>query len=164
MLAVINASDADYNKLYDNLNKSEGAAKKMADTMQDNLKGQLTTLKSAFEELQISLAESVLPILNKIVKFVTNLVNAFNSLPQPVKSAIGIIIGSIALLSPVFLVLGKLVKSVGSVIGIFKKLSGAASVFKMLPALITPHTLIVGAAILGIGTVVYQVIKHWIVL
>ncbi|WP_315114559.1 phage tail tape measure protein [uncultured Clostridium sp.] len=161
MLSVINASDADYSKLYDNLNKSEGAAKKMADTMQNNLKGQLTTLKSAFEELQISLAQSVLPILNEVVQFVTNLVNAFNNLPQPVKSAIGIIIGSIALLSPVFLVLGKLVKTVGSVIGVFSKLGSAVKIFAKLPGLITPHTLLIVGAIAGIGLIVFQVIKHW---
>lgn len=161
MLSIINTTDKDYNKLYTSLSNCNGQAEKMAETMQDNLMGALTNLKSAFEELQLSLVDSILPFFTKIVKFVTNLVNAFNSLPQPVKSAIGIIIGSIALLSPVFLVLGKLVKSVGSVIGIFKKLSGAAKIFKMLPALITPHTLIVGAAILAIGTVVYQVVKHW---
>ncbi|WP_353846284.1 phage tail tape measure protein, partial [Clostridium sp. ZBS18] len=39
MLSVINASDADYNKLYENLTNADGAAKKTADTMQDNLKG-----------------------------------------------------------------------------------------------------------------------------
>ena len=161
MLAVINASDKDYNKLYSNLNKSEGSAKKMADTMQGNLKGSITTLKSAFEELQISLAQSVIPMLSKVVGFATRIINAFNKLPQPVKSAIGIIIGAIALLSPTFLILGKIVKSVGTVIGIFKKLKTAASIFKMLPALITPHTLIIVAAIAAVGFIVYQVIKHW---
>lgn len=161
MLAVINASDKDYNKLYGNLNKAEGSAKKMADTMQNNLKGQLTTLKSAFEELQISLAQAVVPILSKVVKLVTKLVNGFNGLPQPVKSAIGIIVGAIALLSPVFLILGKLIKTIGSVIGMFGKLKTATGVFKLLPTLITPHTLIIVGAIAAIGFIVYEVIKHW---
>lgn len=45
MLAIINASDADYKKLYENLSNCDGAAQKMADTMNDNLKGQITTFK-----------------------------------------------------------------------------------------------------------------------
>ena len=159
--ALLSGLDGDYGKLTKAIGKSDGALEDMAGTMQNNLKGALTTLKSAFEELQISLAQNVIPILSKFVKFVTKIVNAFNGLPQPVKSAIGIIVGAIALLSPVFLILGKLVKSVSTVIGAFKKLSGAAKIFKMLPALITPHTLIIVGAILAIGFIVYEVIKHW---
>lgn len=161
MLSIINASDKDYNKLYSNLNNASGSAEKMANTMQNNLKGAITNLKSAFEELQISLAKAVIPMLSKVVKFVTKIVNAFNALPQPVKSAIGIMVGVIALLSPVFLILGKLVKSVSVVIGAFKKLRTAATIFKLLPGLITPHTLIIVAAIAAIGFIVYEVIKHW---
>ncbi|NOH14877.1 phage tail tape measure protein [Clostridium cochlearium] len=161
MLAIINASDGDYKKLYGSLSNCNGQAEKMANTMQNNLKGAITNLKSAFEEMQISLAKAVIPILSKVVKFVTKIVNAFNVLPQPVKSAIGIIVGAIALLSPVFLILGKLVKSVSVVIGAFRKLKTAAIIFKTLPALITPHTLIIVGAILAIGLIVYQVIKHW---
>jgi TP901 family phage tail tape measure protein len=161
MLSIINASEKDYNKLYNALSNCNGQAEKMAGTMQNNLQGSITSLKSAFEELQISLAKAVVPILNKIVKAITVLINKFNALPQPVKSSIGLIVAAIALLSPVFLILGKLVSSVGAVIGAFSKLRAAATIFKMLPALITPHTAIVVGAILAIGFIVYEVIKHW---
>src|SRR5699024_12734051 len=40
-----------------NLRNSEGAANDMAGTMQDNLNGALTELKSAFEEILISRSE-----------------------------------------------------------------------------------------------------------
>ncbi|WP_252236732.1 phage tail tape measure protein [Clostridium sp. CH2] len=161
MLSVINASDADYNKLYENLTNADGAAKKTADTMQDNLKGKLTTLNSAFEELQISLATAVVPMLNKLVSILITLINKFNALPQPVKSAIGMIIGGIALFSPAFLILGKLVNTIGTVVGVFSKLKTAANIFKLLPMIMSPPVsgiiLIIGAIIL----VVYEVIKHW---
>ncbi|MBU3208516.1 phage tail tape measure protein [Clostridium algidicarnis] len=159
--ALLSGLDGDYGKLTKAIGSSDGALNDMASTMQGNTKGSITELKSAFEELQISISQAVLPILNKIVKVVLKITNAFNALPQPVKSAIGILIGSVALLAPVFLVLGKLVKSVSTVIGAFKKLSGAAKIFKMLPGMITPHTLIIVGAILAIGLVVYEVIKHW---
>ncbi|MDO4831554.1 MAG: phage tail tape measure protein, partial [Clostridia bacterium] len=49
MLAIINASDSDFKKLTENINNADGAAQSMADTMQDNLQGQITILKSALE-------------------------------------------------------------------------------------------------------------------
>ncbi|EQB3101458.1 phage tail tape measure protein [Clostridium botulinum] len=157
MLAIINASDKDYKKLYTSLSKCDGQAEKMANTMQNNLKGQLTNLKSAFEEMQISLAKAVVPMLTKLVKIITNIVNAFNKLPQPVKSAIGLLIGSIALLAPIFLILGKLVTSVGTVVGVFGKLGKAASIFKKLPSFASvgsKGTLkVLGLLKKGIGTV-----------
>ena len=45
MLAIINASDADYEKLIKNIDNCDGAAENMAETMQDNLSGQLTTCR-----------------------------------------------------------------------------------------------------------------------
>lgn len=45
MLAIINASEEDYNKLAKAIDNSTGAADRMAKQMQDNLKGRLTELK-----------------------------------------------------------------------------------------------------------------------
>ncbi|MGN0491249.1 phage tail tape measure protein [Ruminococcus sp.] len=59
MLAIINASDSDFKKLTENINNADGAAKSMADTMQDNLKGQITILKSALEGLGIEIYEGM---------------------------------------------------------------------------------------------------------
>ena len=55
MLAIINASDSDFSKLVENINNADGAAGQMADTMQDNLQGQITILKSSLEGLGIEL-------------------------------------------------------------------------------------------------------------
>lgn len=57
MLAIINASDEDYKKLYDSLNNSAGAAENMANIMNDNLKGSITLLKSAIEGAGIAFYE-----------------------------------------------------------------------------------------------------------
>lgn len=58
MLAVINASESDYNKLSDAINNASGSAKEMADIKLDNLKGQFTLLKSAAEGFLIELYDS----------------------------------------------------------------------------------------------------------
>lgn len=59
MLAIINASDSDFKKLTENINNADGAAQSMADTMQDNLQGQITILKSALEGLGIEIYEGM---------------------------------------------------------------------------------------------------------
>lgn len=57
MLAIINASDSDYKKLYDSLSNCDGVAEEMANTMNDNLKGSLVLLGSAVEGAGIAFYE-----------------------------------------------------------------------------------------------------------
>ena len=75
MLAIINASDSDFNKLVDNINNADGAAQSMADTMQDNLQGQITILKSALEGLGIELYEGMQEPLKEAAIEAQNYVN-----------------------------------------------------------------------------------------
>ncbi len=62
-LAIINASDADFNKLTGAIDTCDGTAERMAATMQDNLEGQLTILKSQPEELAISFGEMLMHVI-----------------------------------------------------------------------------------------------------
>lgn len=59
LLAIVNASDEDYQKLTDSIYDADGAAKEMADTMNDNLQGAITLCKSALESVGIALYEEV---------------------------------------------------------------------------------------------------------
>lgn len=59
LLAIVNASDEDFDKLSDAIYSCDGAAAQMADTMQDNLQGDITVLKSALEGLGIEIYESM---------------------------------------------------------------------------------------------------------
>ena len=74
-LALMNSSDADFKKLSGAINNSSGAAKKMSDTMQDNLGGDLTTLGSKFEGVQIAIYEKFEPALRKGVDALKGLVD-----------------------------------------------------------------------------------------
>lgn len=58
-LAIINASDADFNNLTNAIAQSDGTAQKMADTMNNNLAGQLTLLKSAAEGVGITFYDAI---------------------------------------------------------------------------------------------------------
>lgn len=54
MLAIINASDADYKKLYENLSNCDGVAEDMAKTMQNNLAGSIEQLGGGLETLGLT--------------------------------------------------------------------------------------------------------------
>lgn len=58
-LAIINASDADFKKLTSAIDNCDGTTQQMADTMNDNLKGQLTMLQSQLDILGVSIYESL---------------------------------------------------------------------------------------------------------
>lgn len=81
MLAIINASDSDFTKLVDNINNADGAAENMAETMQDNLQGQITIFKSSLEGLGIELYGGLQePLKNAAVEaqgYVNRLTEAF---------------------------------------------------------------------------------------
>ncbi len=109
MLAIINASEQDYNNLSDAIYNADGSAEKMANTMQDNLGGQLKILKSALEELAISFGELLMPAVRGLVDFLTKLVNGINALPEPVKGIIATIGVLIAAIGPILVIVGKLV-------------------------------------------------------
>lgn len=82
LLAIVNSSDDDFDKLSSSINSCDGAAEKMAETMNDNLSGQITILKSGLEGLAISLYEEMETPLMGVVKqaqeMVQELQDAFN--------------------------------------------------------------------------------------
>ncbi len=77
-LAVLNSGDGVFEKLVSDLEKSDGAADKMAKRMQNNAKGALTRLNSAYESLQISLANGFLPTLANVGDKAAMVVGAFS--------------------------------------------------------------------------------------
>lgn len=116
MLAIINASEGDFNKLTDSIDNADGTAKKMAETMQDNLKGKITQLKSALEGAGIAIGEKLIPALTNGVNKVTDIVSAFNKLPSSTQKTITTIGLVVAAIGPLLAIGGKLVTGIGSVI------------------------------------------------
>lgn len=74
-LAIVNASDADFNALKSAINNADGAAQSMAETMQNNLKGSVTILGSAMEGFGIQVYERVQKPLKEAVDEGTENVN-----------------------------------------------------------------------------------------
>lgn len=68
LLSIVNASEEDFQKLTKAIEESDGSAKRMADTMNDNLKGQLTLLKSSLEGLGLAIYEKIDEPMKEMVK------------------------------------------------------------------------------------------------
>lgn len=79
LLAIVNASDSDFNKLQKAIDNSSGAAKKQADIMNNNLQGTLYELGSAAEAVGIGIYEDIKGPLTKAVKVGTTQVSALAS-------------------------------------------------------------------------------------
>ena len=72
LLAIVNTSDEDYEKLTAAIDNCNGAAKDMEKIMGDNLQGQIIKLQSAFGALQLSISKKVTPIITEFVKLGTD--------------------------------------------------------------------------------------------
>ena len=92
MLSIINASDADFDKLTKAIDNSNGAAKQMAEKRLQGLNGQLTLLKSAIEGVQIAVGEALLPPLTQIAQEIAPVIQNFATWagqhPELIKDAI----------------------------------------------------------------------------
>ncbi len=122
-LAIINASDADYKKLANSIDKSAGAAEKMAKVMNDNLQGRLKEMKSALEEAAISIYKAMEPALESLVAKIQKLADWFNTLSPEMLRIIVVFGGIVAAIGPVLVVVGVLVSSIGSIVSAFGAVS-----------------------------------------
>lgn len=73
MLAIVNASEEDYNKLSNAIYNANGAAEGMADTMLDNLKGSFTLMQSAIEGTENAFGKRLSPYLRGIAGGITDM-------------------------------------------------------------------------------------------
>ena len=96
-----------------------GAAGQMAERQLDNLSGDVYILKSALDELRISLFENVDSPLRKVVQSLTDFVNMLNDMTDAQRNLV-IEIGVVAAaIGPVLLVVSKITGTVAKLLDIF---------------------------------------------
>lgn len=120
LLAIVNASDEDFQKLTDEINNANGAAEDMASVMMDNTAGAVEQLKGALESAGILIGEKLTPYIRKLAEWITGLVEKFNSLSEEEQDQIvkfGLILAAIG---PVLLILAKVISVVSTVVKAFK--------------------------------------------
>lgn len=161
LLAIVNSADGDFNELSTAIYNSNGACKKMYDTANNNLSGQLTILKSTIEGIGISFGERLLPYIKQGTEFIQRLADKFNSLTKAQQDTIikvGLIAAAVGpaifLFGRTVMVVGKLVKTVGMVGNAFKT---AKTVMGLVTA--PANAVVLGlAAVVVAGVLIY---KNW---
>ncbi|MEN8075744.1 phage tail tape measure protein [Clostridioides difficile] len=126
LLSIVNASEGDFNKLTGAIDNSTGVTKKMADTMQNNLKGKITQFKSALEGAGIAIGENLIPALTKGVTKITDMVSAFNNLPPATQKTIVSVGATVAAIGPLMMIGGKLITGIGKTISLVSSLTSLA--------------------------------------
>ena len=104
-LALMNAGEADITKLSSAIDNCDGSAASMAETMNDNLAGQLQILKSQLEELAISFGELLMPAIRTIVGWIQKFVDWLNSMDEGTRKVIVTIALVAAAIGPILIVI-----------------------------------------------------------
>lgn len=161
LLAIVNASDSDWNKLSDSITNAEGAANRMYETAQNNLQGQLTVLKSTIESIGISFGQKLTPYVKKATEYIQSMADKFNSLTDEQQNTIIKIGAIVAAAGPAIFIFGKIVASIGGVVTMIGKVGMAFRNFGSLAGILaSPAGIVIGVlAALAIGAVV--VYKNW---
>jgi len=165
MLSIINASNKDYEQLTNAIYNADGAAQQMAETMLDNLSGQLILLKSALEGLALQFGEILMPYIKQFVTWLQNLTQKLQELTPEQKEQIVKWAAIAAAIGPVLMIFGKLTSSVGSIIITFGKIPGviakAKSAFTAISAAIGGISAPVIAVVAVIGTLIAAFANLW---
>ena len=164
-LALMNAAPADIDKLSGAIANCDGTSLQMAETMQDNLAGQLTILKSQLEELAISFGEILMPVIRDIITKIQGFVDKLNALDPATKQTILKIGLMAAALGPLLIVVGKTISSIGSMMTFISKIptmiAGAKTAFSTLGAAIGGISAPVVAVVAIIAVLIAAFVNLW---
>lgn len=169
-LTLMDATDDEVRELDKSLNTANGTAKRMADTMMDNVKGSLEEAKGSLETAGIAVQKQLAPYVKDAAGFVKDLANEFSNLDEKQQKQIVNAGLMVAAAGPALKIGGKIVTSVGDAvkgvgnlitdIGKVKAaggeavdgVGGLAQVFgKLGPKGIIVTTAIIGLAAIGTG-------------
>jgi hypothetical protein len=95
---------------------SAGAAKKMAEIMDNTLEGSMLKVKSAVEGLGISFGEILAPTIKKVGAFISELAIQFADLSPETKKTIVVIAALVAAIGPLIFIVGSLAAAMAAMI------------------------------------------------
>lgn len=153
LLAIVNASDEDFEKLASAIDNSSevmvkctdgsimpmaqameegkewteefnGSAEAMSSIMQDNLAGSMKTLESRMEAIKISLGDKIMPLLENGADWIIKFLDWFSGLDDGVQTMIVGAVGLTAVSGPLLNTIGLVSKGFGGIASIGSKLIG----------------------------------------
>ena len=159
--ALLANSGERFDELSGYIDNASGAAADMADTMNNNLSGQLTLLKSGLEGAAISIGNALMPVIKVLVEWINNLVTWFNNLNPGIQTTITIFGLVVAAIGPVLLIVGQLCIAIGGLITFFGAGGAGAGILSAAIAAITGPVgiaIAVITALIAVGVLLY---KNW---
>lgn len=127
MLAIMNTSDEDFNKLVANFDDTTGAAEDMSNMMMSNLAGSFLKLKSALEVLSQTIGDRLAPYIKKLADWLTQLATKFSHMSDAQADfviKVGLVVAAIG---PLLIILGSLFKTIGQISSLFDIFGGHLS-------------------------------------
>lgn len=99
LLAIVNASDDDWNNLTESIANCSGAAEEMSDIQLDTYTGQVKLLKSATEALEIAVGDKLTPALGELAEGFTGVLTGLTGFVENNEAAVPVITGVVAALA-----------------------------------------------------------------
>ena len=128
LLAIVNATDEEFQSLTDSINDAEGATSRMAATILDNAQGDVTIFKSAVEGLEITLWGLVDGPFRSIVQTATKWVDSFREMDSATQVAVLKVGALAAAIGPALIMGGRVVKVVGKLIPLMHALASPVGI------------------------------------
>lgn len=99
LLAIVNASDEDWNNLTESIANCSGAAEDMSNIKLDTYTGQVKLAKSALEGLEIAVGDKLTPALGELAEKFTGFLNGATTFVNVNEAAVPVITGVVAALA-----------------------------------------------------------------
>ena len=143
-LAILNGGTADFNNTLKEMGNSTGAASDAMDKMNDTSAHKMQVAMNNMKNAAIELGGAFAPVMSGIAKVVGTVATAFSNLPAPVKTVIAVILGVVAVASPLLITIGSVITAVTTITGVIGPLvAGIGGV----TAVLNPVTLAIGAVV-----------------
>lgn len=166
------ASGMSFSDYSEALQNCDGTASDMAATMQDNLLGRLTQLKSKLEDVGITIGNSLMPFMEKAVAKIGELADKFAALNPQQQETILKIAGVVAAIGPLLTIVGKAISvsgqlssGIGKVVGKLATMGmtalGATGGMAVLKGALAAITSPVGIAVAAIAAITAVIVTLW---
>ena len=128
MLAIMNASDEEFDELTESIRGSTGAAHEMSEEMLNNLNGDLVKFNSALDVAKVHLSDLVKDGLRPIVQKATDYVNAFRNMDDSTQLLALKMAGLAAAAGPVMTAVGGLIAALPKVVPLMQAIVSPAGI------------------------------------
>ena len=139
LLAIMNATDDDFEDLCNSIDNATGSASEMKSVMLDNAKGDITIFKSAVEGLEITLWSLAENGFRNVIRKATTYVDAFRNAGESTQ------MGTLKM-AALAAAIGPVMTGLGGIITLLPKLARTFSIVSGPAALLTIGMLALGAA------------------